>query len=103
MSMLEVSYLDLLHELCLQRDYALLVIAQHTPASQLGTSKTELRALTVVKPPPEHSFGASQHRRQRLQTSERIARVLLDTVGDDLDAAAELIVQLLTHRQAKAA
>lgn len=104
MSVCGVSWLDLLYELTLQNGYALLLTAQHQPAGFAEPSRTILNHLSVVDPDER---GRSRYRiltrRQKIRAGELIARVDLSTVDGDLEAAAELLVQVLTRSLRKAA
>lgn len=113
MSVCGVSWLDLLHELCLQNGYALLLTAEHTPPGFAEPSRTAHRHLSVVEPAPlgtaieRLAAGAitkgPQTRRHRIRAGELIARIPTADVDGDLEAAAELLVQLLTRALRKAA
>lgn len=102
--MLEVSYLDLLHEICHQRGHALILTAQHTAAGFAQGSRTVLRHLAVMAPamcPATHANLKT--RAQLVRGGELVASVDLSSLDHDVEAAAELLVQMLTRRQAKAA
>lgn len=104
MSVCGVSWLDLLYELTLQNGYALLLTAQHQPAGFAEPSRTILNHLSVVEPATATADGLQlRPRRKRIRSGDLVARVDLDTVGGDLEAAAELLVQVLTRSLQKAA
>lgn len=100
MSLLDVTYLDVLHELCLQRGLALLLTVDQAPSGFASSrARTVLVNLDVVRPWAIKDAS----RRQRITSGELVVRAPLDSVDGDLDAAAELLVQVLTRASAKAA
>lgn len=94
MSLIKVTYLDVLHELCLQHGYALLLTARHQPAAFAKPSRTELRSLDVVQPDTEITVRL---RSRRIRSGDLVARCRLDAVDNDLQAAAELLAGLLAR------
>lgn len=98
MSVCGVSWLDPLFELCLQNGYALLLTAEHQPPGFAEPSRTVHRHLSVVERDRSVRPG-----RPRLTAGELIARISTADVDGDLEAAAELLVQLLTRALRKAA
>lgn len=105
MTLLEVTYLDVLHEICLQRGLAVLLTADYAPSRFAEPSRTVLRDLDVVRPETTAVMGGmpDASRRQRIRAGELIVRAPLESVDGDLQAAAELLVQVLTRASAKAA
>lgn len=104
MSVHSVSWLDLLNELCQQNGYALLLTAEHQPAGFAEPSRTAHRHLSVVEPDERGRARARiLTRRQKIRSGELIARIPVAHVDGDLQAAAELLVQLLTRALRKAA
>lgn len=98
MSLIKVTYLDVLHELCLQHGYALLLTARHQPAAFAKPSRTELRSLDVVKPETETADGLTIRPRGRsIRAGDLVARCRLDAVDNDLQAAAELLAGLVAR------
>lgn len=94
-----VTWLELLHELCRQAGYALLLTAEHAeqsahlPFAQSRVAATTLKNLDVWQP----SAATLPRRRRRLIEGELIVRCDLAAVDGDLQAAAELLVGFL-HR-----
>lgn len=103
MSTVRVTWLDLLHELCLQNGWALLLTAQHHPAGFAEKPQTELRNLDVIEWRGQGPKILTAPRRELLLGGELIVRCDLGAVGGDLQAAAELLVGLLTRTQEQAA
>lgn len=103
MSVLNVTWLDLLHELCLQNGYQLLLTAREEPGGFAEKPQLVLNHLDVVEPvPPRSAFLPRARMRGRLTAGDLIVRCDLERVDGDLDAAAELCVGLL-ERTRKAA
>lgn len=99
MSLLQVTYLDLLHELCLQRGYAILLTAHHCPPGFAKPSRTLLRTLDVVEPATVTADGLTMRkaRARRIREGDLIARCPLDTVDGDLQVAAALLVRAVSQ------
>jgi len=97
-----VSWLDLLHELCLQNGYVLLLTANHHDASFAAKAYTELKHLDVVEPLPGR-LRSRVGMRRRLVSGDLILRCELKTLDHDLEAAAELLVGLLERTKKRAA
>lgn len=106
----QVGFVELLHRTCRQHGWALLLTAEHSPRGFAEPSRTELRNLDVVKPATfAQQLAAAAityrplSRRQKLTAGELVVRCRLDAVSGDLEAAAELLVGLLTQARERAA
>lgn len=103
-----VSFLDLLQRLCDGHGWAMLLTATHAdpadhlPFAQPRAAATVLKNLDIVRPVPGTKFD-TRSRRYRLRGGELIVRCSLDKVGGDLDAAAEILVDLLANAREQAA
>lgn len=74
MSTTSVTWLDLLHELCLQSGYALLLTAEHQPFVFADRPRTELRNLDVVEWRGQGTKILTAPRRELLLGGELIDR-----------------------------